>query len=773
MMEPQRPKTVLFVFGWLVVGGEETEVRLLAANLDRSRYQIEVVACLRNDDMPEQTHEQLRALGIKVDTTPYGLSLEDTVAYLADKLPSYDIIVSCQNVADLYPALERLHLRPPLIEHGGLVSEALGGPKHFTSRYVGVCRTIRDAAASRMPGREEHAIEIPSMVDLKAFDPARRSEMRRQLGLSDDEIAVGWVGRLDPKKNVETFIHAASIVSDDRPRVRFLVVGGPDSFFPQYAQRLRAITSGLALDDVLTFLGDRADVPDILVALDVFVWLSRGEGMPHVLAEAGAACLPVIATADNGSIQQIEHDVTGCFVPHDDPQAVAEKIMLLAGSPALRAQLGARLRGHVERAYSVESVIPQWEKLFAEVLDERIARGPTGLFASFFQGGFECSTHRIRAKREGGVERRLDVIASTKHDLYAESDYRQLHALGMRTVRDGLRWHLIEASEGNYCWDSALPMIRASQSTGTQVVWDLLHYGWPNDIDIWSPGFVDRFARFARAVAKIMHREFEAPCYYAPINEISFFSWAGGDAGYLNPWATRRGFELKAQLARASLAAMKAIRGVDPRARFVHCDPVINIVPAPDRPHDRDAAEGHRLAQFQAWDMTCGRLWPQLGGAPEFLDIIGVNYYHNNQWIHGGSHIDRDHPLHKPLRKILVETYARYGRPILISETGIEGNLRAAWFEYVAEEARAAMKTGVPLEGVCLYPILDHLGWDDDRPCENGLLAMEPTSTGRVLHSALARQIAHEIKVTDLYCRSGFNDAGFRGGTNHNGPSVP
>ncbi len=129
----ESPIRILFVFAWLVVGGEETEVRLLAEHLDRTRYQIDVVACFRKPEMPEQTHEQLRALGVHVDTAPYALSFEDTVTYLAGKMPGYDVIVSCQNVADVYPALERLHLRPPLIEHGGLVSEALAGPKHFTT----------------------------------------------------------------------------------------------------------------------------------------------------------------------------------------------------------------------------------------------------------------------------------------------------------------------------------------------------------------------------------------------------------------------------------------------------------------------------------------------------------------------------------------------------------------------------------------------------------------------------------------------------------------
>ncbi len=147
------PVRILWVFAWLVVGGEETEVRLLAQTLDPRRYRIDVVACFRKEGMPEQTHEQLKRLGVDVDRIPYDLSFEDTVGYLATKLSAYDIVVASQNVADIYPALERLHLRPPLIEHGGLVSEALAGPKDLTTRYVGVCASIRDAAAARMPGR--------------------------------------------------------------------------------------------------------------------------------------------------------------------------------------------------------------------------------------------------------------------------------------------------------------------------------------------------------------------------------------------------------------------------------------------------------------------------------------------------------------------------------------------------------------------------------------------------------------------------------------------
>jgi hypothetical protein len=118
-----------------------------------------------------------------------------------------------------------------------------------------------------------------------------------------------------------------------------------------------------------------------------------------------------------------------------------------------------------------------------------------------------------------------------------------------------------------------------------------------------------------------------------------------------------------------------------------------------------------------------------------------VNYYFNNQWIHGGPPIDLDHPRYKPLGSILVETFARYGRPIMIAETGIEDERRASWFEYVSTEAARAAERGVPLEGLCLYPIVNHAGWDDDRVCDNGLLSSDVSAAGRRVYEPLASAI--------------------------------
>lgn len=371
-----KPRSVLLVFGWVVVGGEETEVRLLARLLDRSRYRLEVVACLRRDGMPDQTERQLAELGVPVDHTPYTLSFEDTVEYLSGRVGEYDLVVACQAVPDIAPAMRLAASRgvrlPPLIEHGGLVVEA-ERVSDLVARYVGVCNSIRAAAARRLVGREHHALEIPSMVDLDEFDPAARDGVRAELGLGPDMLAFGWVGRLDRKKRVEDFLEAAALVQAHLPQARFVVIGGADAFMPEYERELHALAAELGLGDRVLFLGDRRDVPRLLVGLDAMVWLARGEGMPHVIAEAGAASLPVIATRDNGTLEQIEDGVTGLFVPHENPSAVAAAMARLGENPGLRARLGATLRHDVEARYSTRVIVPRWEALFDDVIAEHAA----------------------------------------------------------------------------------------------------------------------------------------------------------------------------------------------------------------------------------------------------------------------------------------------------------------------------------------------------------------------------------------------------------------
>ena len=142
--------------------------------------------------------------------------------------------------------------------------------------------------------------------------------------------------------------------------------------------------------------------------------------------------------------------------------------------------------------------------------------------------------------------------------------------------------------------------------------------------------------------------------------------------------------------------------------------------------------------------MLCGEIEPDLGGSPEFLDIVGLNYYPENQWYHGGPTIPMGHHAYRALHSMLAEAYERYQRPILIAETGAEGSGRASWLHYVCGEVREALEMGVPVQGVCLYPILDYPGWDNERACHVGLLSALDEKGQRSTCISLARELAHQ-----------------------------
>jgi len=373
-------------------------------------------------------------------------------------------------------------------------------------------------------------------------------------------------------------------------------------------------------------------------------------------------------------------------------------------------------------------------------------------FRSFFMGGFECSTHRLRSGR------RLDVIGATAHDRFALQDYCRLLDVGIRTARDGIRWHLIEHSPGVYDFSSLRPMLAAAREAKVQVIWDVLHYGWPDDIDIFSAAFVQRFARFARAFAEVASAETDGPPWVVPVNEISFFAWAGGEIGIFNPFAKNRADELKRQLLRASIAAMDAMREVNPHIRIVHTEPMINVVPHAERPHEAAAAEGHRRAQYAALDIISGRAEPELGGRADYLDVIGVNYYVHNQWIYPGGHgsmIEPSHPRYRPVWQMLQEVYERYRRPIFVAETGIEDDARPAWLRYMGYEVRRAIREGVPVHGLCLYPVVNHPGWEDDRHCYNGLWDYADDHGHRDVYEPLARELRSEERLLNIELEGG------------------
>jgi beta-glucosidase/6-phospho-beta-glucosidase/beta-galactosidase len=359
---------------------------------------------------------------------------------------------------------------------------------------------------------------------------------------------------------------------------------------------------------------------------------------------------------------------------------------------------------------------------------------------SFFMAGFECSSHR----RRDGV--RLDLIRATGHDRHVLSDYRQCHELGFRTLRDGLRWHLIENAPGRYDWSSWGPMLEAAEEVGLQIVWDLFHYGSPDHIDQAGQDFPQRFADFAVAALELRETVTRRPPTVCPLNEINFLSWAIDDGYFPHVGPDERGW-FKHQLVKAAIASARAIKQRWPDSIIVWAEPLIHIAPHDQRRKTIREAQANLHGMYEAYDWILGLAKPELGGDPSLADLVGLNFYPHNQWYFDGPTIPMGHHEYRPLADMLVEFAERYDKPVFISETGAEGSARPAWLHYVCDEVREARRRGTSVEGICLYPITAYPGWDNSRHCHVGLFSTIQSEGRRHVYEPLYEELERQRAI--------------------------
>ncbi len=332
-------------------------------------------------------------------------------------------------------------------------------------------------------------------------------------------------------------------------------------------------------------------------------------------------------------------------------------------------------------------------------------------FSSFWQGGFEGADF---VTRDG---KRLAMVNANGHLNQIINDYTALKACGITTVRETAGWRLCDTEQG-YDFRTVRRRMVAAKETGIQICWTVSHYGWPESTDLFEENFVPRFAQFCEALAGFLAPWYDRPPIYSPVNEISFSSWAIA-VGFIPCQRVAddaAGEEAKKQWVRAAIAGCDAIWRADPRARILHCDPIIHITSGLKEPDNEALARTEANKQYQAWDMLSGRLDHELGGAPRYLDLIGANYYHDNQWelfTHNRLHWHLGDPRRKPLHEMLEALFERYQRPILLAETSHVGSGRGAWIKDVSSEVAQAVLKGVDMQGICLYPIIDRPDWEN------------------------------------------------------------
>lgn len=249
----------------------------------------------------------------------------------------------------------------------------IGLSARVANRMVGVCDYVRDLIVERLHVPRERARRVYNSIPVDEFGvlpPAERARARAELGLADDDVAIGSVGHVVPLKGQALLIEALPLVVARAPAAQLIVIGeGSDR--PLLEKR----AAELGVADHVRWLGHRSDVPRLLGAIDAFAHASFGEGLPLSVLEAMASSLPCVLSAipPHRELAKVAHDAGSkgpVVVEHQDKSAWADALVPLVLDAETRNVLGAQGRRVVADHFDASVTAPAMAEVFAEAADD-------------------------------------------------------------------------------------------------------------------------------------------------------------------------------------------------------------------------------------------------------------------------------------------------------------------------------------------------------------------------------------------------------------------
>ena len=208
----------------------------------------------------------------------------------------------------------------------------------------------------------KNATVIKNGVNQTKFNPEGSfKDIRTELGVSKDEILVGFIARVTLQKNPLVLIRAFAKIAGALP-IKLLIVGDGD-------MKNDAVELAISLNvaDKVLFQPFRQDIPDLLNAIDIYCLPSLWEGLSIALLEAMAMRKAIVATPVNGTREVITHMQNGILVPVNDVDTLADAFVLLADDPLLRSQIAQQAYQTLSQEFNTKTMVHKIEDLYTEV----------------------------------------------------------------------------------------------------------------------------------------------------------------------------------------------------------------------------------------------------------------------------------------------------------------------------------------------------------------------------------------------------------------------
>jgi glycosyltransferase involved in cell wall biosynthesis len=237
--------------------------------------------------------------------------------------------------------------------------------ERYVDRFIVVSESLRKTLTEGRGIPGERVVRIYNGIELDQFHPdLKRSNLRKQWGITTEAPIIGAIGRLVWQKGFEYLIEAMPEILQDIPQAKLLLVGkGP------LRPNLEALARELNISDRIIFTGFRSDIRELLSAIDILVVPSLLEGFPMITLEAMAMEKPIVTTQIEGIVEQISDSKEGILVPPKDTRALGSSILRLVKDRELGNRLGAAARSKIERYFSIDKMVKETEKVYLSLLE--------------------------------------------------------------------------------------------------------------------------------------------------------------------------------------------------------------------------------------------------------------------------------------------------------------------------------------------------------------------------------------------------------------------